>query len=404
MNRRAFLASLAAGSGSLAWLRPATAQTSPAPPAAEQSAEIRASAATFLQTLAPARRNALTFSFPKGATPTAIGFTHKPGPPGGPGGPHRGVSFDTDGNPHPETMRFGPPPGRRPHDRPPPAGEQYGQAVWTNFPVGIVPRPGVRMGDLTATEKTLAHTLLKSVLSPMGYQKILGIMAADQRVADAGSDYEAGLATYTIALFGDPHATTPWMLQFGGHHLGLNVTFVGDKAVCSPLHTGILPARFMQDGEIHRALGRENDKAFALLATLTPDQLKTALIDHEVSDLIFGPGRPDATLDPQGLPAASMNDQQQALLLSLAAEWAGILNAPHAAQRLEEIRRSLPETRFAWSGPTTHDTGINGESYFRLHSPNLIIEHAPQPNQGGYKVHVHTIMRDLANDYAKHWV
>jgi Protein of unknown function (DUF3500) len=91
-------------------------------------------------------------------------------------------------------------------------------------------------------------------------------------------------------------------------------------------------------------------------------------------------------------------------MFSLAKEWVGVLNEAHSAQRLEEVRQSLPDTRFAWSGPTTHEPDMNGESYFRLHSPTLLVEHAPQGNQGGYKLHVHTVMRDLNNDYAKRLV
>ena len=96
-----------------------------------------------------------------------------------------------------------------------------------------------------------------------------------------------------------------------------------------------------------------------------------------------------------------MSEQQQAIMFSLVSEWAGVLNDAHSAQRLEEIRRSMPDTQFAWSGPTTHEPDMNGESYFRLRGPNLLIEHAPQGNQGGDKLHVHTVMRDLVNDYAK---
>jgi hypothetical protein len=47
------------------------------------------------------------------------------------------------------------------------------------------------MGQFNATERTAVHDLLRTVLSPMGYQKILDIMAAYQVVADAGSDYAA---------------------------------------------------------------------------------------------------------------------------------------------------------------------------------------------------------------------
>ena len=173
------------------------------------------------------------------------------------------------------------------------------------------------MGDFIAAERSGVHDLLKTVLSPMGYRKVLDIMTADQRVADAGADYPAGFNAYTIALFGEPNAASPWMLQFGGHHLGLNVIFVGDKAVCAPLHTGILPARFTDNGKTVRALGRESDKAFGLMASFTPDQLKTVCIDHDVSELAFGPGHPNAQLAPQGLPAADMTEGQQAMMLSL---------------------------------------------------------------------------------------
>ena len=414
MDRRLFLTSMVVGGGSLALRRSAVGQDLPqvvqsASPA-EQSEAVRKAASELLRTLAPDRHDRITFPFPKGQSPTAIGFGPMPGRHGGPGGPggfgpqHRDVSFDTDGHPEPDASSGGGPPHGEHHGAPPAAGEKYGQAVWTNFPVDIVPRPGVRMGDFTAAERDAAHGLLQVVLSPMGYQKVIDIMAADQKVADAGPDYAAGLNVYTLALFGQPSATSPWMLQFGGHHLGLNVTFVGDKAVCAPLHTGILPARFEANGTMLRGLGRENDKAFDLVGTFAPDQRKTVLIDHDVSELVFGPGYPDAKLSPQGLLGADMTGDQRTKMLSLIGEWVGMLNDAHSAQRLDEIRYTLPETRFAWSGPTTHESGRNGEAYFRVHGPSLLIEHAPQRNQGGYKVHVHTMMRDLNNDYARQLV
>ena len=78
----------------------------------------------------------------------------------------------------------------------------------------------------------------------------------------------------------------------------------------------------------------------------------------------------------------------------------GLFGQPGADAPMDEIRRLLPETRFAWSGPTTREPGREGGAYFRIHGPTLLIEHAPQGNQGGYKVHVHTVMRNLGNDYA----
>lgn len=389
--------------------------------ASEQSEAIRIAASRFVRTLASERQARIVYPFPSHETPIMAKFARQGGPggpggpngsgnpggsggrPGGPGGSGAPLGQDRPGGPGDPDSHGGPGgpggPGGFAF-----IGEKYGQSMWTNFPVSDVPRPGLRMGELTVRERDAAHGLLKTVLSPMGYQKVLDIMAADQELADEGTNYASGYDAYTVALFGQPVASSPWMLQFGGHHLGLNVTFVGDKAVCAPLHTGILPSKFVKNGKTIRGLGRENDKAFDLVATFTPAQLKAARIDHEVSDLVFGPGHPDAKLAPEGLPGSAMSEQQRTILFSLASEWVGILNEAHSAQRLKEIRRSLPDTRFAWSGPTTHEPDMNGESYFRLHGPSLLIEHAPQGNQGGYKLHVHTVMRDLGNDYAKQLV
>lgn len=408
MDRRSFITSITAGGATLALYRPSWGQGVPAQvrPAsvAEQAGAIRLAASDFLRTLAPDRRALVTFAFPKGQSPTGIGFGPMLGLPGSPKHERHDVAFDTEGNPTPDSGSDRGSPRDGPHGVLPVAAEKYGQAVWTNFPVNAVPRPGVRMGDFTPAERDAAHGLLKIVLSPMGYRKLLDIMAADQRVADAGPDYPAGLDVYTLALFGEPSATSPWMLQFGGHHLGLNVTFVGDRAMCAPLHTGILPARFTANGKTVRGLGRESDQAFGLVAALTPDQLKAAVIDHDVSELVFGPGHPDAKLSPHGLSGADMTGAQQAMMLGLIGEWVSVLNDAHTNERMEDISKALPVTRFAWSGPTMTDAEGNGEAYFRVHGPSLLIEYAPQRNQGGYKVHVHTVMRELGNDYARQWV
>ena len=269
MNRRVFLALMSTVFGSVMVRSRAMGQAArPIQTASSQPEVIRMAAEGFLQTLAPDRRQRVMFPFPAGQSPIAIGFAGRGGPPNLGGlarAAHRNIVFDTDGHASVVDDRGGDQamsgpgspsaghgdngPNSGPGAVPLAAGEKYGDAVWTNFPVNDVPRPGLRMGELTQAERDAAHDLLQRVLSPLGYQKVLDIMAADQLVADAGSDYLAGFDTYTIGFFGEPDSTTPWMLQFGGHHLGINVTFVGEQAVLSPLHTGILPARFEADGK-----------------------------------------------------------------------------------------------------------------------------------------------------------
>ena len=35
---------------------------------------------------------------------------------------------------------------------------------------------------------------------------------------------------YYISFLGTPSEKDPWMLQFGGHHLALNITVAGERA------------------------------------------------------------------------------------------------------------------------------------------------------------------------------
>jgi hypothetical protein len=45
-------------------------------------------------------------------------------------------------------------------------GEQYGQSVWSNFPVSDVLRPGLRLGNLRAAQRATAMHMLQVLLSP----------------------------------------------------------------------------------------------------------------------------------------------------------------------------------------------------------------------------------------------
>ena len=45
-----------------------------------------------------------------------------------------------------------------------------------------------------------------------------------------------------IGIFGEPSATRPWMLEFGGHHLALNVVIAGPGGTMTPTLTGAQPS------------------------------------------------------------------------------------------------------------------------------------------------------------------
>jgi Protein of unknown function (DUF3500) len=279
-------------------------------------------------------------------------------------------------------------------------GEQYGQAIWSNFPNGDVPRPGLRMADMSAAQREALMHILQVALSNKGYQKVLEIMGSDQVHHDTvHPPYCAGIDCYTVGIFGTPSATSPWMLEFGGHHLGLNLTMQGELGVITPTLTGAQPAVYTSEGKTVRVLAAENDKAFDLINVFDLDQRKTAILNYRVADLVLAPGHQGDKLVPEGLKASAMNERQRAMLLDLISQWAGIVNDAYAAPRMAQIKAGLNDTYFAWSGPTTHEPGNNGRSYYRIQGPRVVIEFSPQDTQGDSMLHVHTIYRDPLNDY-----
>lgn len=273
---------------------------------------------------------------------------------------------------------------------------------WSNLPITIVRRAGLSMGQLTASQRVAAMALLSSALSRRGFEKVQEIVEADEVLKTRQRNSPMfGKDLYFISILGKPSEKDPWMLQFGGHHLALNITIAGERGILTPSLTGAQPALYVVNGKTVRPLGQESDKAFALLNALDESQRKQAILNYRVADLVLGPGQDGKKIQPEGLKASAMNEKQRALLLDLISEWSGIVHDSAAAARLADIRADLAETWLAWSGPTTVAAGQNGTAYYRIQGPRLVIEYAPQQMGGDAALHIHTIYRDPTNDYGR---
>ena len=104
---------------------------------------------------------------------------------------------------------------------------------------------------------------------------------------------------YYLAFLGTPSTTSPWMLQFGGHHLAINLTLGGGQASMTPSLPAAQPATYTVRGAEIRPLGNENDKAFALINALDATQRGQAILDYRVSDLVLGPGQDGRAFSPR---------------------------------------------------------------------------------------------------------
>ena len=210
-----------------------------------------------------------------------------------------------------------------------------------------------------------------------------------------------GKDLYYISILGSPSEKDPWMLQFGGHHLALNIAIDGERGVLTPTLTGAQPALYISNGKTVRPLGQESDEALALLDALDENQRKRAILSYRLADLVLGPGQDGKTIQPEGLKATAMNQRQRAMLLDVISEWAGIIHESAATARMAVLKADIDETWFAWSGPTTAAAGKNIAAYYRIQGPHLVIEYAPQTLGGDPSMHVHTMYRDPTNDYGR---
>jgi len=273
---------------------------------------------------------------------------------------------------------------------------------WSNFPVQMVPRAGLSLKDMNAAQRAAAMTLVSAALSPRGFEKVQQIMEGDEvNKVNSRNNPIFGKDLYFISFLGTPSEKTPWMLQFGGHHLALNITIAGDHGILTPTLTGAQPALFTADGKTVRPLAGESDKAVALLNSLDENQRKQAVLSFRLADLVLGPGQDGKTIQPEGLKATNMNEKQKTLMLDVISEWANIVHESAAAARMAELKADINETWFAWSGPTDVTPGKNITAYYRIQGPHLVIEYAPQTLGGDPALHVHTMYRDPTNDYGR---
>ena len=268
---------------------------------------------------------------------------------------------------------------------------------WSNLPVGAFERGGIRMGDLSAEQRDLVWSIVAATLSPRGYQQVRDTVNAEEVLANGQrrSPFPFGRDGYFVSFVGEPSAEAPWMWQFGGHHLALNATVVGDRVTLAPSITGGQPADFEFEGRKVRLLASEEAAAHRFLNALSDEQRSAAIQGEKYVDWAFGPNAESIEPKPEGLRADTLDESQRKLLLALITERVGILNAVHAGLAMERIERDLDRTWFAWFGPTEADAAIT----FRIQSPAAIVEYAPQRLGGNPRDHLHAMYREPGNDY-----
>jgi hypothetical protein len=277
---------------------------------------------------------------------------------------------------------------------------------WNN--VHRYARQGVSFKTMTEAQRERGFGLLRAGLSARGFDTSRNIMRLNGYIAEVRNNFdEYGELLYHLTVMGTPSDRAPWGWQLDGHHLVINYFVLGDQVVMTPTFMGSEPVSASTGQYAGTAvLQDEQDKGLAFMRALTPEQWKTATIGAAKTgnNALAQAFRDNLVLDHAGLRAKEMTAAQRDRLLALVQEYVGNMSAGHAKVRMDEVRRHLDDTWFAWIG----GTGDADTFYYRIHSPVILIEFdhqlpvaLPGPRVPG-KAHVHTVVRTPnGNDYGK---
>lgn len=273
--------------------------------------------------------------------------------------------------------------------------------TWSNFPATTVPREGIAMSDLTADQQKAADAALQVALSPSGAQQDVDIRKSDDylnSLGGQGADGFGSLKDYFIAVYGQPSATQPFMIQFGGHHLARSLTYNGDKVSQTPQFVGSEPPSFQFGGATVSPVKAESSALFGMIAALDGQQKTAAEITSGTfDDLIMGPGKDSGTFPAsEGLLVSQLTADKKKLVTAAIKAYAGDLNDTAAAKLMAKYESELSWTRIGWS----NNTGPTDEnSYLRIDGPSVWIEFINTRSRSTPEIHYHSVYRDKTNDY-----
>jgi len=287
---------------------------------------------------------------------------------------------------------------------------------WTNLPVGIAPRPGIRYGEFSEVSKLQFHRLLTTLLSSQGYLKITGIMQLDdilnviyesayrnkeidEDVINEIRDLKWDYTNYYVSVWGNPEHSEPWGFKLEGHHISLNCSAIDGHFSVTPFFLGTDPS------EVHttkyagiRVLSKEEDYGFRLINSLSDQQQAIATLSKDVpGDIITSPKSEQRITNYEGIKASDLNPRQLEFLKYIIEEYINNLEHEKAHEYLDKFyATSLDSIYFAWIGSYVS----RKPHYYVINTPDFLIEYDNMGFQRNGN-HIHSIWREKGNDFGK---
>ncbi len=269
---------------------------------------------------------------------------------------------------------------------------------WHFFPSTMFKREGVPIKEMSSSQKALAHSVLKSLLSKSGYEKTLEIMELENVLRSFGEDSVVrDPEKYFISFYGNPLSDELYSMSFEGHHVSLNFTIDGDEVVASPRFFGANPA-MIKDGprKGDRTLAVEEDLGFALINSMDSQQQQKAIFQQESFKDIVSLNLPEINpMDPVGIRYSELNTAQQKQVIQIIDQY--LSNMPSkiaSARRKQVMEEDLSELYFGWVGAKS----LGAAHYYRIQAKTFLIEFDNSQNNAN---HIHTVWRDFEGDFGR---
>ncbi len=314
---------------------------------------------------------------------------------------------------------------------------------WSNLPISLVPRNGLAFGSLTSVQLAAALELAQAAMSIQGYERLQAIRGADNVLSQNNTSMGFGTGNYYIAFYGTPSSTSPWQLQFAGHHFAFNHTYNGKYASSTPYFIGTEPTIYNVSGDLYlplegpfagelglsstagnlSLLGYAADifkvftgtnvigprsAAYALTQSVSGNS--AALLNGTFDDVVEGVNGSTSidTHYPQTYPSgttgrgvlySALTAAQQSQVRDMIEAWCDDSDGSTARSLLAtyEDPSALAQTYVGYAGD---DTLTTQGDYIRIDRPRVWIEFVVQNGivfNSSY--HYHTIWRDKVADY-----
>ena len=271
-----------------------------------------------------------------------------------------------------------------------------------------IERKGLPLMDMNEEQKNAAINLINATLSESAGKTTLAIMQLElilkqiEKLAPENNRRHPG--KFYFSIFGNPDVQKLWGWRIEGHHVSLNFSSENGKIISgTPLFLGsnpaIVPEGYPEAGK--QLIKQEETLGIDLLSSFSEEQLKKVIVSDKSPTEIFSSNTAHFLKSDSlkmGISFTEMNKNQQQKLMKLISFYVERYPFGFANEFMEKIEKAgLDKLTFVWMGAKEAKIN-NGGHYYRIQNPVLFLEYDNTQNNAN---HVHTVIRDLTNDFGE---